>query len=76
MAYKDLQEFIQALDAAGELRRITREVDPYLEITEITDRVCKANGPALLFERVKGSQFPVLMNAMGSYKRMSMALGA
>jgi len=75
MAYKDLQDFIGKLEAAGELRRITCEVDPYLEITEITDRVCKANGPALLFERVKGSDYPVLMNAMGSYRRMAMALG-
>jgi 4-hydroxy-3-polyprenylbenzoate decarboxylase len=75
MAYKDLQDFIQRLETEGELKRITQEVDPFLEITEITDRVSKAGGPALLFERVKGSQYPVLMNAMGSYKRMSMALG-
>ena len=75
MAYKDLQDFIQRLEAEGELCRIAQEVDPYLEITEITDRVSKAGGPALLFERVKGSEFPVLMNAMGSYKRMAMALG-
>ncbi|AEV28647.1 menaquinone biosynthesis decarboxylase, SCO4490 family [Sphaerochaeta pleomorpha str. Grapes] len=75
MAYKDIQDFIQRLEAEGELCRITQEVDPYLEITEITDRVSKAGGPALLFERVKGSEYPVLMNAMGSYKRMAMALG-
>ena len=75
MAYKDLQDFIQTLEACGELKRISTEVDPYLEITEITDRVSKAGGPALLFEHVKGSEYPVLMNAMGSYKRMAMALG-
>ncbi|MDD3902471.1 MAG: menaquinone biosynthesis decarboxylase [Sphaerochaeta sp.] len=75
MAYKDLQDFIQKLEACGELKRVSREVDPYLEITEITDRVSKADGPAVLFEHVKGSEYPVLMNAMGSYKRMAMALG-
>ncbi|MFA6784841.1 MAG: menaquinone biosynthesis decarboxylase [Sphaerochaeta sp.] len=75
MAYKDLQDFIQKLEACGELKRVSREVDPYLEITEITDRVSKAGGPAVLFEHVKGSEYPVLMNAMGSYKRMAMALG-
>lgn len=76
MAYKDLHQFIQRLESEGKLKRITREVDPYLEITEITDRVCKAHGPALLFERVKGSSMPVLTNAMGSYERMALALGA
>ncbi len=76
MAYKNLQDFIQTLEHAGELVRITVEVDPYLEITEITDRVSKAGGPALLFENVKGSEYPVLMNAMGSYKRMAMAISA
>lgn len=75
MAYKDLQDFIQKLESCGELKRVSREVDPYLEITEITDRVSKADGPAVLFEHVKGSEYPVLMNAMGSYKRMAMALG-
>ena len=75
MAYKDLQDFIQKLESCGELKRVSREVDPYLEITEITDRVSKAGGPAVLFEHVKGSEYPVLMNAKGSYKRMAMALG-
>jgi len=75
MAYENLQDFIHALEKKGELKRITAEVDPYLEMTEIADRVCKNLGPALLFERVKGSAFPVLMNAFGSDKRMAMALG-
>lgn len=75
MAYKDLQEFIRVLDTAGELKRITTTVDSYLEITEITDRVSKAGGPALLFENVKGSAYPVLINALGSEKRMALALG-
>jgi len=75
MAYKNLKEFILALEGCGELKRIELEVDPVLEITEIADRVMKRGGPALLFEKVKGSNFPVLINAFGSYKRMSMALG-
>ena len=78
MAYKDLREFIADLEQHGLLKRIQTEVDPYLEITEITDRVSKKEGKdnvALLFENVKGSKMPVLMNAYGSYERMSMALG-
>ncbi|MDZ5010909.1 menaquinone biosynthesis decarboxylase, partial [Clostridium perfringens] len=58
-----------------QLKRITAEVDSELEITEITDRVSKEYGPALLFENVKGSKYPVLINAMGTYERMAMALG-
>lgn len=75
MAYQDLREFIDRLESEGELKRISVEVDPELEITEITDRVSKAHGPALLFENVKGSKMPVLINAFGSRKRMAMALG-
>lgn len=66
------------LDAAGELKRITAEVDPYLEISEITDRVSKEQGAenkALLFENVKGSSMPVLINAFGSRKRCALSLG-
>ena len=75
MAFKNLQDFIAFLEKKGELKRITAEVDSYLEITEITDRVSKMVGPALLFERVKGSEFPVLINAVGSYRRIALALG-
>lgn len=75
MAYKDLQDFINKLDEKGLLKRINTEVDSELEITEIADRVSKQYGPALLFEKVKGSKYPVLINAMGTYERMSMALG-
>ncbi|HPQ54379.1 MAG TPA: menaquinone biosynthesis decarboxylase [Spirochaetota bacterium] len=74
MAYKNLNEFIRDLEKAGDLKRITVEVDPYLEITEIADRVSKAAGPALLFENVKGSGFPLLINAFGSFSRMEKAL--
>lgn len=74
MAYKDLQEFIKAIEKMGELKRVGAELDPNLEIAEVTDRVSKAYGPALLFEKVKGSSFPVLTNAFGSYKRMHLSL--
>jgi len=75
--YKNLREFIDALDRAGELIRITKQVDPELEITEITDRVSKMRdgGKALFFEKVRGSKIPVLINAFGSYRRMAMAMG-
>lgn len=75
MAFKDLQEFIKYLDDKGQLKRIKVEVDSDLEITEITDRVSKQYGPALLFEKVKDSEYPLLINAMGTYERMAMALG-
>ncbi|MFC2469031.1 MAG: menaquinone biosynthesis decarboxylase, partial [Negativicutes bacterium] len=78
MAYKDLREFIAALEARGWLRRIRAEVEAELEITEITDRVSKLEGAdnvALLFENVRGYEMPVLMNAFGSYERMALALG-
>ncbi len=75
MAFKDLQDFVQHLDGKGMLKRIKVEVDAELEITEVTDRVSKQYGPALLFERVKGSPYPVLINAMGTYERMGIALG-
>ncbi|MES1159932.1 MAG: menaquinone biosynthesis decarboxylase [Bacteroidota bacterium] len=76
MAYSNQQEFIQALEKAGELIRISTYVDPKLEIAEITDRVSKSGhgGKALLFENT-GTDFPVLMNAYGSESRMCMALG-
>ena len=72
-----LREFIAKLEAAGELKRISTEVDSHFEITEITDRVSKTEGggKALLFENVRGSKYPVLMNMMGSDRRMAMALG-
>jgi 4-hydroxy-3-polyprenylbenzoate decarboxylase len=74
MAYKSLNHFIQALESAGELVRIKQFVSPNLEITEITDRVVKNNGKALLFENT-GTDFPLLINAFGSERRICMALG-
>jgi 4-hydroxy-3-polyprenylbenzoate decarboxylase len=69
-----LREFIAKLEKEGELRRITAEVDPVLEITEITDRVTRAGGPALLFEHPKGSRIPLLINMLGAERRMNLAL--
>jgi 4-hydroxy-3-polyprenylbenzoate decarboxylase len=74
MAYDDLREFIRALEKNNELRRIPFEVDPNLEITEFADRAVKGGGPALLFENVKGSKYPVLINSFASMKRMEIAL--
>ena len=74
MAYRNLREFIERLEAAGELRRVRVPVDPELEITEITDRLSKQGGPALLFERVGASEIPVLINAFGSPERTNLAL--
>ncbi|HKW24807.1 MAG TPA: UbiD family decarboxylase [Terriglobales bacterium] len=83
MAYESLRDWISALDNAGELKHIRAEVDPILEITEITDRVSKAvaqntdatKNRALLFENVKGYRTPLLINQFGSARRMCMALG-
>ncbi len=78
MAYKDLRAFIAALEKQGELVRIKVPVSAELEISEITDRVSKgpaAQNKALLFERVKGYDMPVLVNALGSASRMALALG-
>lgn len=74
MAYQDLRQFIGALEKRGLLKRITVEVDAHLEIAEITDRVCKAGGPALFFENVKGYDLPVVTNLFGSLERMQLAL--
>jgi 4-hydroxy-3-polyprenylbenzoate decarboxylase len=81
LAYDDLREWLAALERAGELKRIKTEVDPVLEIAEITDRVSKSRdsqgncgGPALLFERARGSDIPVLINQFGSARRMRLAL--
>ena len=74
MPYKNLKKFIEQLEASGELHRISAEVDPVLEISEIADRISKSCGPALLFEKVKGFSYPLLINAFGSYKRMQLAL--
>ena len=75
MKYKDLRDFIAQLEQQGELKRIRAEVDPYLEMTEICDRVLRAKGPALLFENPKGYSTPVLANLFGTPKRVAMGMG-
>jgi len=74
MAYSDLRDFISALEKNNELKRIPFEVDPYLEITEFADRAVKSGGPALLFEKPKGSNVPVLINGFASARKMEIAL--
>ncbi|MEC8909893.1 MAG: menaquinone biosynthesis decarboxylase, partial [Chloroflexota bacterium] len=75
MNFKDLREFIVFLEDKGDLRRITTPVNHELEITEITDRVIKSGGPALLFENVIGFDTPVIINMYGSTQRTAWALG-
>ncbi|MBL0058008.1 MAG: menaquinone biosynthesis decarboxylase [Elusimicrobia bacterium] len=71
----DLPDFIRLLERSGELKRVRVEVDPALEITEIATRVVKAGGPALYFEKIKGSPYPVVINLFGSERRMEMVFG-
>jgi 4-hydroxy-3-polyprenylbenzoate decarboxylase len=75
MKYRDLREFIQALEARGELKRIAVEIDPRLEMTEICDRVLQAQGPALLFEKPRGHSMPVLGNLFGTPLRVAFGMG-
>jgi 4-hydroxy-3-polyprenylbenzoate decarboxylase len=75
MPYDGLRDFVSTLERAGELKRVRAAVSAELEITQVVDRICKANGPALLFENVRDSSMPLLINAFGSYRRMAMALG-
>ena len=75
MKYRDLREFIASLELRGELKRITQSVDPYLEMTEISDRVLRAEGPALLFENPRGSNIPALCNLFGTPDRVAFGMG-
>jgi 4-hydroxy-3-polyprenylbenzoate decarboxylase len=76
MKYRDLRDFIGQLERRGELKRVRAEVDPRLEMTEICDRVLKAGGPAILFERPKGHSMPVLGNLFGTPHRVALGMGA
>jgi len=76
MYYKDLRDFLQRLEERGELRRITQEIDPHLEMTEICDRTLRAGGPALLFEHPRGHTIPVLGNLFGTTSRVAFGMGA
>jgi 4-hydroxy-3-polyprenylbenzoate decarboxylase len=80
VGYRDLREFVARLEKEGELKRVRAEVDPVLEITEVAQRVARSKtrsahsvGPALLFEKPKGSRVPLLINTFGSVRRMELA---
>jgi len=75
MIYRDLRDFIAQLETMGELKRIAVEVDPKFEMTEIADRVLRAGGPALLFEKPRGGTMPVLANLFGTVKRVALGMG-
>jgi len=75
MKYKDLRDFIELLEQQGQLKRITQEIDPVLEMTEICDRTLRAGGPALLFENPKGHDIPVLGNLFGTPERVALGMG-
>src|SRR5262245_36556236 len=75
MKYRDLRDFLSQLEARGELKRIVATVDPRLEMTEVCDRVLKAGGPALLFEKPKGHAVPVLGNLFGTVRRVALGMG-
>jgi 4-hydroxy-3-polyprenylbenzoate decarboxylase len=75
MKYRDLRDFIAQLEQRGQLKRITQEIDPNLEMTEIADRTLRAGGPALLFENPKGSTIPVLANLFGTPERVALGMG-
>jgi UbiD family decarboxylase len=74
-SFPDLRSFIAALERRGDLRRVRAEVDPRLEVSEIVQRVIREDGPALLFERPRGSDFPLVMNLFGAMRRVELALG-
>jgi len=74
--YRDLRDFVAQLERMGELKRVAAEVDPRLEMTEVCDRVLRAGGPAVLFERPKGHTIPVLGNLFGTAKRVALGMGA
>ena len=74
MPIDDIKQFVEELEKAGELKRVKTEVDSDLEIAEILRRASYTNGPAILFENVKGYEIPVLGNAFGSIKRLEIGL--
>ncbi len=76
MNYRDLRDFVSQLESLGELRRVRAEISPRLEMTEVCDRVLKAGGPAILFERPAGHGIPVLANLFGTPRRVALGMGA
>jgi 4-hydroxy-3-polyprenylbenzoate decarboxylase len=75
MKYRDLRDFIDKLEGRGQLKRVSLEVDPFLEMTEVCDRTLRAGGPALLFENPKGHRIPVLGNLFGTPERVALGMG-
>ena len=75
MKYKDLRDFVGRLETIGELRRISQNVSPVLEMTELCDRVLRAGGPAILFESQQQHAFPVLGNLFGTPRRVALGMG-
>ena len=75
MKYQDLRDFIQQLEKAGELKRVSAEIDTRLEMTEICDRVLRSGGPAILFENPRGHRIPVLGNLFGTPRRVALGMG-
>ena len=75
MKYHDLRDFVAQLERMGELKRVSVEIDPRFEMTEICDRVLRAGGPAILFEKPKGSAIPVLANLFGTPRRVALGMG-
>ena len=75
MKYHDLRDFVAQLEKLGELKRVTAEVSPHLEMTEICDRLLRGQGPAVLFEKPKGHTIPVLANLFGTPKRVALGMG-
>ncbi|WP_374344696.1 4-hydroxy-3-polyprenylbenzoate decarboxylase [Azonexus sp.] len=75
MKYHDLRDFVSQLEKTGELKRVAVDVDPHLEMTEICDRVLRAGGPAILFEKPKGHDIPVLGNLFGTPRRVALGMG-
>jgi UbiD family decarboxylase len=73
--WRDLRSYVAHLESVGELKRITAQVDPKFEVGELVQRVIRQDGPALLFENVKGAEFPMVMNLFGSHRRIELALG-
>jgi len=75
MRYRDLRDFIAQLEKMGELKRVGAPVSPHLEMTEICDRVLRAQGPAILFEKPTGHAMPVLANLFGTPRRVALGMG-
>src|ERR1700744_4170879 len=75
MKYKDLRDFTARLETLGEMRRITQPISPVLEMTELSDRVLRSGGPALLFQAPTGHTMPVLANLFGTPRRVALGMG-